>query len=132
LQSCAKPAYKQHSQLILARDVSFSWTNDEKPVVRDVNFSVSPGQLCIVIGPVGCGKSTLLKGILGETLSTKGFLYTNFEECAFVDQTPWIRNATLRDNIIGVSDFDEEWYKTVVKGCALDQDVAILPNGHCK
>lgn len=132
LQSHANTAYNQHSRLIVARDVSFSWTNDEKPVVRDVNFSVSTGQLCIVIGPVGCGKSTLLKGILGETLSTKGFLYTNFEECAFVDQTPWIRNATLRDNIIGLSDFDEEWYKTVVKGCALDQDVAILPKGHCK
>jgi ABC-type multidrug transport system fused ATPase/permease subunit len=131
LQSRAKTTHPQHSQLIVARDVSFSWTHDEKPAVRDVNFSVSHGHLCIVIGPVGCGKSTLLKGILGETLSTKGFLYTSFEECAFVDQTPWIRNATMRNNIIGLSDFDEEWYKTVVKGCALDQDIAILPNGHC-
>ncbi|EED18573.1 ATP-binding cassette transporter, putative [Talaromyces stipitatus ATCC 10500] len=130
LQSPANSAHTQHSQLIVARDVSFSWTHDEKPVVRDVNFSVSRGHLCIIIGPVGSGKSTLLKGILGETLSTKGFLYTNFEECAFVDQTPWIRNATLRDNIIGLSDFDEEWYRTVIKGCALDQDIAILPNGH--
>ncbi|QGA17136.1 hypothetical protein EYB26_004806 [Talaromyces marneffei] len=130
LQSRTTAAYKRYSEPIVARDASFSWTNDEKPVVRDVNFSVSTGQLCMVIGPVGCGKSTLLKGILGETLSSKGFLYTNFEECAFVDQTPWIRNATLRDNIIGLSEFDEEWYRTVVRGCALDQDVSILPNGH--
>lgn len=132
LQELPKPVSEQHSELVLARDVSFSWTHDEKPVVRDVNFSVSRGQFCLIIGPIGCGKSTLLKGVLGETLSTKGFLYTNFEECAFVDQTPWIRNTTFRDNVIGVSSYDEAWYKSVVKACALDQDVAILPAGHRK
>jgi ATP-binding cassette, subfamily C (CFTR/MRP), member 1 len=132
LQNFPKADSTQHSEMIHARDVSFSWTIDEKPVVRDVNFTISRGQLCLVIGPVGCGKSTLLKGVLGETLSTKGFLYTNFAECAFVDQTPWIRNTTFRDNIIGVSPYDEEWYKSVVTACALDQDVAILPRGHCE
>ncbi|OKL62025.1 hypothetical protein UA08_02529 [Talaromyces atroroseus] len=130
MHSFPKADSTQRSELILARDVSFSWTIDEKPVVRDVNFTISRGQLCLVIGPVGCGKSTLLKGVLGETLSTKGFLYTNFKECAFVDQTPWIRNTTLRDNIIGISPYDEQWYKSVVNACALDQDVAILPRGH--
>jgi ABC-type bacteriocin/lantibiotic exporter with double-glycine peptidase domain len=132
LQTFPKSAKSTRSEMIVARDVSFSWKHDGTLVVGDINFTLANGHLCMIIGPVGCGKSTLLKGILGETSSTKGFLYTNFEECAFVDQTPWIRNATLQENIIGISEFDEDWYKVVVRSCALDQDIAILPQGHCQ
>lgn len=120
----------QSPEVIVARNVSFSWGQEEGFAVHDVNFSVSRGQFCLIIGPVGCGKSTLLKGTLGETPSTKGFLYTSCRETAFVDQTGWIRNASFRDNILGVSMYDEAWYHEVVRACALDQDVSMLPNGH--
>ena len=119
-------------KIIVAQNVSFAWISDDSPVVRDVSFELFRGQVCLVIGPVGCGKSTLLKGILGETPSTKGFLYTNCPEVAYVDQTPWIRNKSFRDNILGVSLYEEAWYREVVRACALDQDIAVLPNGHCE
>lgn len=120
------------SGVIIARDVSFSWNRDTSFSVHDVNFSVEKGQISLIIGPTGCGKSTLMKGILGETPSNKGFLYTNCRETAFVDQTPWIRNTSFRDNILGASVYNEEWYNEVVRVCALDQDVSMLPNSHCK
>ncbi|KAH8701001.1 putative multidrug resistance-associated protein [Talaromyces proteolyticus] len=123
------PVEADSSAMVLARNVSFSWTQNDEPVVNDVNFSISRGHLCIIIGPIGCGKSTLLKGLLGETLSTKGFLYVKDQEIAFVDQSPWIRNATFQDNILGISAYDEAWYNKVVWACALDQETA-LPNGH--
>jgi ATP-binding cassette subfamily C (CFTR/MRP) protein 1 len=119
------------SRVIHAQNVSFSWTSDDDSVIRDVSFDIMRGEICMIIGPVGAGKSTLLKGILGETPSTKGFLYTDCPEVAFVDQTPWIRNRSLRDNILGVSPYDDSWYKQVVQACALDQDIAGLPQGHC-
>lgn len=82
-----------------ARNVSFSWTQNGAPVVHDVSFSVSRGEIYVIIGPVGCGKSTLLKGVLGETPSTEFFLYTDCPEVAYVDQTPWIRDMSFRDEI---------------------------------
>ena len=36
-----------------------------KPVLRNLNLTMQPGQVNILIGPNGCGKSTLLKTIAG-------------------------------------------------------------------
>ncbi|CAI7612922.1 unnamed protein product, partial [Penicillium discolor] len=126
------PRHNSGSEVIAARDVSFAWGNDTVFAVHDVNLSVQKGQFCFIIGSTGCGKSTLMKGIMGETPSTKGFLYTKYREAAFVDQTPWIRNTSFGDNILGVSNYTETWYHEVISACGLDQDVTNLPNGHCE
>ncbi|PYH40178.1 P-loop containing nucleoside triphosphate hydrolase protein [Aspergillus saccharolyticus JOP 1030-1] len=118
------------SEVITARNVSFAWTHHSSFSVHNINLNVRKGQFCFIIGPVGCGKSTLIKGMLGETPSAEGFLYTKCRETAFVDQTPWISNQSFRDNILGASNFEETWYHEVVNACGLDQDVANLPNGH--
>ena len=34
---------------------------DEKPVLKDISFTVTRGQTLIILGPAGCGKSVLLK-----------------------------------------------------------------------
>ncbi|KAJ5642139.1 hypothetical protein N7490_006139 [Penicillium lividum] len=116
--------------VIVVRDASFSWSEDSTFCIKEINLNIQKGQLCIIIGPTGCGKSTLLKGMLGETPSTKGFIYTSHPQTGFVDQTPWIRNTSFRDNILGTSIYNQEWYDEVVRACALDQDIAMLPNGH--
>ena len=35
------------------------------PVLRDISFTVAPGQVCAVLGPNGAGKSTLLRAVCG-------------------------------------------------------------------
>jgi zinc transport system ATP-binding protein len=37
----------------------------DRPAVRDVDFSLDPGEVVVVLGPNGAGKSTLVRGILG-------------------------------------------------------------------
>ncbi|MEY2724336.1 MAG: High-affinity zinc uptake system ATP-binding protein ZnuC [Planctomycetota bacterium] len=44
------------------QDLTVAWSR--KPVIWDVDFDVSPGQLVGIIGPNGAGKSTLLKAIM--------------------------------------------------------------------
>jgi ATP-binding cassette subfamily C (CFTR/MRP) protein 1 len=48
---------------------------------------------------------------------------------ALCDQTPWHVNGTVQQSIIGVSDFDQRWYAAVVRSCALDEDLRLLPQG---
>ena len=35
----------------------------QNPVVKDVSFSVSPGERLCILGPNGCGKTTLLRAV---------------------------------------------------------------------
>jgi ABC-type multidrug transport system fused ATPase/permease subunit len=116
--------------MIVAQNASFSWISGGEPVVRDASFTLPRHRFCFIIGPVGSGKSTLLKGILGETPSSKGFVYSSFPTTSYVDQTPWIQNGTIQQNILGISTFDEPWYRQVVRACALEQDITMLPKGH--
>jgi len=111
------------------RNASFAWSRTSSPIVSDISFSQSHGQFLFIIGPVGCGKSTLLKGIMGETPSSQGFVYSNMKEFAFIDQTPWIQNITIRQNIIGQSLYQQSWYEEVLQTCALEHDIAGIPKG---
>lgn len=40
--------------------------------LRDLDFSVAPGEFCAVVGPTGCGKSTTLTLVAGLELPSKG------------------------------------------------------------
>ena len=46
--------------LVEFRDVGFGYPGSERPVLRDVTFTLRPGQICAVIGGTGSGKTTLL------------------------------------------------------------------------
>ncbi|KAF7857097.1 uncharacterized protein EAF02_011330 [Botrytis sinoallii] len=117
------------SAMIIAQNASFAWSQDALPVINDFSFTLPCSQSLFIIGPVGCGKSTLLKGLLGETPSSKGFIFAKTARTAYVEQSPWIQNGTIQDNILGPSIFDSPWYDQVVRACALEHDIAILPNG---
>jgi subfamily B ATP-binding cassette protein MsbA len=39
--------------------VSFAYTA-EQPVIKDINFSIDPGQVAALVGPTGVGKTTIL------------------------------------------------------------------------
>nr|QIW91876.1 TRT [Phialomyces arenicola] len=125
-QSPSKP---NNDRLIVLRNCSASWEKDSKPVIVDINVAISRGSFAMVIGPVGSGKSTLLKTILGETPYTTGAVMVQKAEAAFCGQTAWLTNTTIRNNILGVSRLDAQWYNTVVKACTLDQDFTQLPDG---
>ena len=48
---------------------------------------------------------------------------------AYVPQQAWIQNATVRDNILFGRTFNEALYQRVLRDCALEQDLEILPGG---
>ncbi len=48
---------------------------------------------------------------------------------AYVEQSPWIQNRTIKDNILFVNDFEEDKYREAIRICELEEDLNILPAG---
>ena len=48
---------------IEARGLTISYPGSSRPALLDVSFSVAPGELVAVVGPVGCGKTTLARAL---------------------------------------------------------------------
>jgi ATP-binding cassette subfamily C (CFTR/MRP) protein 1 len=112
---------------ISVRDGTFGWGVDTPPTLQNINLDIEFASLTMIVGHVASGKSTLLKALLGELPKSTGYVDVARRRIAFCDQTPWITNATLQQNILGYSAYDRDWYKTVVHGCMLDQDLAGFP-----
>lgn len=124
------PSDEEDETAITITDGQFGWV-DEKPVLRDLNLSIRAGQLTLVVGPVASGKSTLCKAILGEVPFYKGKVEYHISHLgvAFCEQTPFLLNGSLKENIIRHCSFDEKRYVEVIEATALSQDIALLPQG---
>ncbi|KAM5348158.1 hypothetical protein ACJ41O_007982 [Fusarium nematophilum] len=116
------------SAAIEVRNADISWS-EERPLLRDVSFTIGRGQVALLLGPVASGKSTLLKALLGEVAYSTGSISLFSNRLAWCEQTPWLLNRTIRENIIGYSHFDTNLYQAVVKACDLENDLQQLPQG---
>lgn len=94
--------------------------------IKDVNFSLSAGQILAIVGPVGSGKSTLINGIIGEAQASHDTLVSKRGSVAYAGQIPFILNATLRANILFGLPFEKERYEAVIEACCLHQDIEQL------
>ncbi|HVJ97704.1 MAG TPA: ATP-binding cassette domain-containing protein [Acidimicrobiia bacterium] len=51
--------------MITFDDVTITYAGASEPVLRNVDFTIPAGELCVVVGPTGAGKSTLLGAVNG-------------------------------------------------------------------
>ncbi|XP_006620268.1 ATP-binding cassette sub-family C member Sur isoform X2 [Apis dorsata] len=115
--------------ILTMKGCKFSWGTEESLLSID-DLSFPCGQLTLIVGKTGSGKTSLLLGMLGEIQRTAGSIeWAKDSKVAYVAQKPWLQNATLRDNILFGSPYKMKKYKNVLKACALQPDVEILP-GH--
>ncbi|TQV93497.1 ABC multidrug transporter [Cordyceps javanica] len=115
--------------IFTARNATAAYSSEKEPVLKSLSFDMLKSKTTMVIGPVGCGKSTLLRLLLGEVPEVGGSVERNFPSSAYCPQSSWIFRGTIRDNIVGLSTWDEPRYKSVVQACSLSADFDILPNG---
>uniref|UniRef100_A0A8C2GRN4 Cystic fibrosis transmembrane conductance regulator n=1 Tax=Cyprinus carpio TaxID=7962 RepID=A0A8C2GRN4_CYPCA len=71
-------------------------------------------------------ESSLLMTILGELVPSSGKI-RHSGRISYSSQTAWIMPGTIRDNILFGLTYDEYRYKSVVKACQLEEDLAALP-----
>ncbi|KAI0717016.1 multidrug resistance-associated ABC transporter [Earliella scabrosa] len=126
-------------------------TPRHKFILMDLTLDFPLGELSLICGKLGSGKSLLLLALLGEADLLSGQLFcprsppdiiASFagvevpeEEwivqgvCAYVPQSAWLRNASIRDNILFDLPYIEERYKKTLEACALLSDLDILEDG---
>jgi len=123
------------------RNVSFSYPGQGEAALRDVTFSVAPGERVIVLGRTGSGKSTLQKLMLGLYLPSDGVIRIDGIDLRQLDpadlrrnigcvgQDPTLFFGTLRENIsIGAPYADD----TAIVGAAEMAGLAEFVNRHQK
>lgn len=62
------------------KDLSFQYDGSDKPVFKNLNMTINPGEKVAITGPSGCGKTTLLKVIMRLLKKTEGEI--------FIDELP--------------------------------------------
>ena len=155
LKAPERDPYVIPSDTICFEDASVAWPSDSQQddsdhfVLKNVNVRFPSNELSLIAGKTGSGKSLFLASILGEADQLGGHVKVPrappFEErfdhranksdwiiesaIAFVAQIPWIENATIKDNILFGLPFDSGRYKNVLKCCALEKDLELLPDG---
>lgn len=111
--------------------------------LRQVDLVFPLSALSIITGNTGAGKSLLVAGLLDEAGIYTGKLLRPPPQStanetsagpasgsiALVSQPPWIENCTVLDNILFGSKYSESRYRKVLRACALDRDLGILPKG---
>ncbi|KAF5844535.1 hypothetical protein GGP41_007571 [Bipolaris sorokiniana] len=111
------------------RDASFTWDkNAERRTLHDINFAAHKGELTCIVGRVGAGKSSLLQAILGDLWKIHGEVVLR-GKTAYVPQSAWVMNASVRENIVFGHRWDPQFYEKTVNACALRDDFASLPDG---
>ncbi|KAF9319714.1 hypothetical protein BG006_002943, partial [Podila minutissima] len=113
----------------------------ERFKLQNINVDFPVGKLSVIVGATGSGKSALLLALLGELDRVEGNVYlprldsekdapkSRGSGIAYVAQTAWLQNTTIRNNILFGREFDQDRYDAVVEGCALATDFDILEAG---
>eukprot|EP00752_Nemacystus_decipiens_P001289 g1282.t1 len=98
------------------------------PALHGCTLEVKKGELVAIVGAVGSGKSSLLAALLGDLKHVSGDIYAA-GALAYVPQTAWIPNDTVRNNVLFGKPYDEAKYEEVLTVCRLRRDLELLENG---
>ncbi|OWZ06925.1 Multidrug resistance protein ABC transporter [Phytophthora megakarya] len=120
----------EHDKAIISfEDADFQWVEDTPtPTLSNISFTLQPGTLTVIVGPVGSGKSSLVNAILGEMHQLRGTRVVH-GDAAYASQQAWIQNQTVRDNILFGAPYDAEHYRRVITACQLLPDFDMLEQG---
>ncbi len=102
---------KQVKGKVQARGLSYTYPGAKTPALKDVTFTIEPGESVAVVGPIGSGKSTLanalprLLDISADTLFLDGNDITKLQladlrgAIAYVPQESFLFSTTIKNNI---------------------------------
>ncbi len=131
------------------RDEERDEEHSERSILRDINLQFPNGELSVITGKTGSGKSQVLASILGEVNLLSGIIKAPNQPSmyeredskanvgnwiipsavAFVSQSPWIENITIKENVLFGLPFNADRYQKVLSACALEKDLELFAEG---
>lgn len=125
---------------IAFKNVSFRYAAGERDVIRDLSFTVNPGESVAIVGPSGVGKSTVLKLLLGICKPTEGVILINGQPqdtfgigefrriVGTVLQEDALFTGSIEDNIAFFdSDPDIAFVQECAQKAAVHEEIARMP-----
>ena len=123
-------------------NVAFSYVKDKK-LIEGLNLSVKKGRRIAIVGPTGCGKTTIINLLMRFYDVDSGSIKvenTDIRELTrhslrksygMVLQETWLRNGTIRENIVmGKPDATEEEVITAAKAAHSHSFISKLKDGY--
>ena len=137
------PPAPGHGAALEARDLTIRYPGAQRWALDGVSFSLQPGELVAVVGPVGCGKTSLARAI-GRMLDVPaGQLWLNGtditsveleqlrQQVALVPQEGFLFTATLADNLrYGRPQAGQAAVEQAAIQARLEGDIRGFPDGY--
>ena len=111
-------AFKDVKGEITFKNLTFKYENESEPALKDVSFTIKPGETIGVVGKIGSGKSSLATLLLR--------LYNFDEGCVFVDGADLMKAdiTSLRENIAYAPQDNFLFSDTISNNIAFSSDEA--------
>lgn len=127
---------------VIIKNVEFAY-NLDKPLIKNLNLEVMPGQNVAIVGPTGCGKTTIINLLMRFYDTIDGQIIIDGKEIkdmrrhelrhkfGMVLQDTWIKEASVLDNIlIGKKDATREEAINAAKAVHAHSFIKRLPKGY--
>ena len=124
------------------QDVDFQYVED-KPLIRNFNLEVKPGEMVAIVGPTGAGKTTLINLLMRFYDVTKGSISVDGHDIrhlsrqeyrkqfGMVLQDAWLYEGTIKENLrFGNLQATDEEIIEAAKAANVDHFIRTLPGGY--
>ena len=124
------------------KHVDFQYVAD-KPLIRDFNLEVNPGEMVAIVGPTGAGKSTIINllmrfyDVTAGSISVDGHDIRNLsrqdyrKQFGMVLQDAWLFEGTIKENLrFGNLEATDEEIVEAAKAANVDHFIRTLPGGY--
>ena len=127
---------------VIFKQVDFQYV-ENKPLIRDFNLEVQPGEMVAIVGPTGAGKTTLINLLMRFYDVTAGSILVDGQDIrqlsrqdyrrqfGMVLQDAWLYEGTIKENLrFGNLDASDEDIVEAAKAANVDHFIRTLPGGY--